>query len=589
MLDHALAAAAHELSLHPHDPRALAVCDLLLHWAARAPQVRSRMMPSQQQRARALEWLVRCSWSVTRDHGDALLVFRLPSGVSAGMGAARVAGSAMACTHGDDLPPEVDSLVPLAGMPHEQPVRVTRRARGLRGHRRPDAQANDVHRALGASVGTFRSLYSFPPPGKETDELGLRRREFGADGTHAKVRVSNWQAGTCKVFPPDVERFCALSALGRGCAAIRNASLPANNATAACIEADLDSEMVATAAADAVVNVAGANNGSSFLSWAVSWFNQGSAASPSIASVSWGGFEQPTAPASNSSNVRLNVEFQKLGVLGKAIFWASGDWGANGPPRKIRNTTDSFDCIPNGTFSPSFPATSPFVTACAGTELHAAPGAPPTPVQQPPICHTQLPGCFPADGAQERATSVKTAGFTSGGGFSWWFTPPPWQAAEVHAYLNTTPAAHLPPPRFWNRAGRGVPDVSALAGDVIVCSNTQVWLGGGTSAAAPFWAGVWALATRIAASITGKPLGPASPLLYHISRQSRCFRDITQGDNRCPFGPKWMGQTCDCATCHGFEAAKGWDPVTGIGTPNVTCILDFIRTMLTNKSASHAG
>ena len=51
-------------------------------------------------------------------------------------------------------------------------------------------------------------------------------------------------------------------------------------------------------------------------------FNQSAAESPDIASVSWAGFEHPGAPQSNSTTMRLNVELMKLGVIGKAIFWA---------------------------------------------------------------------------------------------------------------------------------------------------------------------------------------------------------------------------------------------------------------------------
>ena len=88
-----------------------------------------------------------------------------------------------------------------------------------------------------------------------------------------------------------------------------------------------------------------------------------------------------------------------------------------------------------------------------------------------------------------------------------------------------------------------------------------------------------------------RPLGPASPLIYHAASTSGCFHDMTLGDNACPFGPKWMGQRCNCSTCHGFAAQKGWDPVTGVGTPNVTCLLAFIRGVLLNRTAplGHPG
>ena len=76
------------------------------------------------------------------------------------------------------------------------------------------------------------------------------------------------------------------------------------------------------------------------------------------------------------------------------------------------------------------------------------------------------------------------------------------------------------------------------------------------------------------------PLGPAAPLLYAIAaQQPACFFDVTAGDNACPFSRGWLGQACDCAHCQGFEADRGWDPTTGLGTPNVSCLLDFVRRL----------
>jgi tripeptidyl-peptidase-1 len=149
----------------------------------------------------------------------------------------------------------------------------------------------------------------------------------------------------------------------------------------------------------------------------------------------------------------------------------------------------------------------------------------------------------------------------------------------VDAYLDNAGANYLPPAPLWERSGRGIPDISSVAGQLVLLTNGMSWLGGGTSASAPFWGGVWALANEVSKAKSGKPLGPASPLLYHIARTTSCFHDVTEGNNNCPFGPRWEGNTCNCTTCYGFDAAAGWDPVTGLGTPNVSCILDFVERM----------
>eukprot|EP01052_Picozoa_sp_SAG31_P008129 SAG31_NODE_403_length_16150_cov_12.566588_4_plen_367_part_00 len=347
-------------------------------------------------------------------------------------------------------------------------------------------------------------------------------------------------------------------------------------------------------------------------------FNSSGPMVPQIASVSWGGGEGGGAgatPSLNSSQMRLSVEFQKLGVLGRAVFWASGDGGVGGAAKvsKGRNVTAyncSYDAVDNseapGTaargegFQPGFPATSPFVTACGGTEVN------PALAQQQPtttadrICAAVVQsrtsrGCVDGGllteagaaghgrrrdrGEIEVATSLNVSGFSSGGGFSWWFDRPSWQEAAVSEYLLAA-GPSLPPARLYNSKGRGIPDVASAAGNLAILTNGEAWLGGGTSGAAPLWAGVWALATRVSLELSGRPLGPANPFLYHLAAtRPECFHDIVHGDNKCPFGPLWQGNSCDCSTCAGFEATVGWDPVTGLGSPNVSCILAAVRQL----------
>jgi tripeptidyl-peptidase-1 len=52
------------------------------------------------------------------------------------------------------------------------------------------------------------------------------------------------------------------------------------------------------------------------------------------------------------------------------------------------------------------------------------------------------------------------------------------------------------------------------------------------------------------------------------------FRDITVGDNACTEDGCLPG-------CYGFKAAKGWDPVTGLGSPNFPTMLNYIKAHLT--------
>ena len=85
---------------------------------------------------------------------------------------------------------------------------------------------------------------------------------------------------------------------------------------------------------------------------------------------------------------------------------------------------------------------------------------------------------------------------------------------------------------------------------------------GGTSASAPIWAGLIALADQVA----HRHLGFVNPALYRIAASPAyhlAFHDITSGNNTAKFPPK---------TFTGYRAAPGWDPVTGLGSPDASSL-----------------
>jgi subtilase family serine protease len=121
---------------------------------------------------------------------------------------------------------------------------------------------------------------------------------------------------------------------------------------------------------------------------------------------------------------------------------------------------------------------------------------------------------------------------------------------------------------------RGVPDVSADAnghtGMALVISNGSggyvIRNSGGTSAATPFWAGVIALADQDA----GHDLGFVNPALYRVASSPlyrTAFHDVTTGNNTAEFPP---------LTFAGYRAARGWDPVTGLGTPDAQVLVPLL-------------
>ena len=101
---------------------------------------------------------------------------------------------------------------------------------------------------------------------------------------------------------------------------------------------------------------------------------------------------------------------------------------------------------------------------------------------------------------------------------------------------------------------RNIPDL-ALTADIqmyLIQSNGQAVVVGGTSAAAPLWAGFIALANQQGAANAKPRIGFLNPLLYSIgkgSNYSADLNDIRSGNNS------------------GFSAVSGYDLVTGWGSP----------------------
>lgn len=137
--------------------------------------------------------------------------------------------------------------------------------------------------------------------------------------------------------------------------------------------------------------------------------------------------------------------------------------------------------------------------------------------------------------------------YGSGGGYSSYFKTPYWQNATGY-----------------NGTKRGVPDV-ALDADkytgVYVISNGGQYTVGGTSVATPMWADIAALMRQY----TNTSLSGINPLLYQIARSpsySNSFSQITSGSNGY------------------YNNTPGWNPVTGLGTPRVSNLLNVTKKVM---------
>lgn len=217
--------------------------------------------------------------------------------------------------------------------------------------------------------------------------------------------------------------------------------------------------------------------------------------------------------------------------MGVSIIASSGDDGAFS--RDLR--TNSAAC----TYSPQFPASSPYVTAVGAT-------------------------FGPESGTFERACQADLGGvITSGGGFSTNAPRPFWQDTAIAAYLNSNS-----PNGAYNAGGRGIPDVSLLGYNYEIINGGAATTESGTSASAPAFAAMVSLVNAARLRVGKGPIGFLNIILYQS--YASWANDITVGSNGCSAGDLSIGASNppNCCTGLGFVAAAGWDPVTGLGSVN---------------------
>jgi len=170
-----------------------------------------------------------------------------------------------------------------------------------------------------------------------------------------------------------------------------------------------------------------------------------------------------------------------------------------------------------------FPASSPWVLACGGTHL---------------VCPTQQYSS-PTTSETVWGTGVATAE-GAGGGFSTTFSRPAYQTLATATY--TTP-------------GRAVPDVCGVADPAtgwLIYLRSQYVVIGGTSAVAPLW-------SALLASVNFKQF--ANQVLYTLWQvNNKILHDITVGSE-------------------GYAAKVGWDPASGLGSPNGQLLLSLLSAV----------
>ncbi|KAF8263830.1 subtilisin-like protein [Lactarius quietus] len=210
--------------------------------------------------------------------------------------------------------------------------------------------------------------------------------------------------------------------------------------------------------------------------------------------------------------------FMQLGTRGSSLLVSSGNFGVGAGDCKKNDGSNTVE------FQPHFPSTCPYVTSVGGT----------------------------------KSVGPEVAVEFSSGGFSNVFKRPPYQVDAINGFFDKLGGQYA---GLYNASSRGFPDVSAQALYFVPILNGEVDYSDGTSCSTPVVAGLISLLNDYLISKGKAPLGFLNPRLYGDAREG--FNDIKSGKNP------------GCGT-EGFSAVSGWDPVTGLGTPNFEKLLAII-------------
>jgi subtilase family serine protease len=254
--------------------------------------------------------------------------------------------------------------------------------------------------------------------------------------------------------------------------------------------------------------------------------------------------------ASTKSLLNLRHAYISAAANGVTVLGSSGDGGTANiikTPVAKGGTTVPYPTV-------EWPASDPLVTGVGGTYLCTDPTNTVT---------RTVDSVDPPSRCQANPGVAEVGWIAAGGGFSHVFAKPDYQ--------DTLPAGSTAIGSM-----RGVPDIaseaSATTGPLVYDSNAGLdggsnagsggwYIIGGTSVACPQWAGMVAIADQI----HGGGLGLINPTLYSIASNPAQYADdyfdITTGNNQLD------------PSIPGYPATTGWDPVTGLGTPNAANLL----------------
>jgi subtilase family serine protease len=236
-----------------------------------------------------------------------------------------------------------------------------------------------------------------------------------------------------------------------------------------------------------------------------------------VISLSWGAPEaQIRGNGNNTQLMQAHKNYLAAQAAGITVVASAGDNGASNVPYTSPNA--------------QYPASDPLVTSVGGTNLFMSDTGT---YQGESVWNDSDPALCPF-------------GCTNG----------------IFGATGGSPSLVFPAPSFQH----GVRSTSDVSYNASVYTAVLVYLGflpagqngfyffGGTSAGAPQWAAIIALADQAA----GHSLGYLNPTLYSLPSGS--FHDVTVGEN-------------GFANTPGFSAGPGYDYPTGLGTPDVAKLI----------------
>lgn len=303
-------------------------------------------------------------------------------------------------------------------------------------------------------------------------------------------------------------------------------TIPANQSTSTG-ETHLDVEVIGSICSEAKITVyRAANTGKGF----ADAVNKAVKDKCNVISISWGGDEYHGYDGSD-----LETALAGATTAGITVCVATGDGGSSN--RRDGNTAIA---AKSKKAYIQYPACSKNVLACGGTQLDIPKG-----VKTEVVWNN----------------SEKNGGST-GGGVSEFVDLPEWQSAHKIDIKSTNDG---------KRVGRVIPDVCGLAAftkgaDWNIYENDTKLSNGGTSAVAPLWAALIAIANEKRSKLKKAKgsLGYLNDSLYTIAKSKGHFNDIVEGDNRPQ--PNYPG----------YDASEGFDACSGLGSPIAGKLIDAL-------------